>query len=66
MIIGRGLAPFVAYTPAIYDRRRLWGRIAREVADVNRDVTIARAKIVDEHHYQRLMGTAGGPTDGAR
>lgn len=63
VIIGRGLAPFVAYTRATYEQRGLRRRIGQELTTVNRDLTLARAKVVDDADYQRMISVSGGPAE---
>ncbi|WP_353649223.1 hypothetical protein ABLG96_20875 [Nakamurella sp. A5-74] len=63
VIIGRGLAPFVAYTRATYEQRGLRRRIGQELATVNRDLALARAKVVDDADYERMISVSGGPME---
>lgn len=56
VIVGRGVAPFVAYTPLTFEQRRLRRRIAAEVDQVNTTVINARKQMLSEADYQRAMG----------
>lgn len=56
VVLARGTAPFLAYTPSIYDHRRSERQITTEAEDVARDVAAARAR---QQATQQGYGAAG-------
>lgn len=59
VILGRGLAPFVAYTPSLYETRRVRRRITSEAEDVAGEVAAARARARATQHGHGVAAQAG-------
>lgn len=59
VIVGRGIAPFLAYVPGTFENRRLARRIDREVNAVNERVSTARNADLKRAEADRVIAATG-------
>ena len=59
VLVGRGVSPFLAYTPAVFERRGLRKQVGREVSAVERKVASARDVELARLRATKVTGTSG-------